>query len=175
MEMLKDTTLPFWNVPRTTAVFLHMMVSATKATKVLEIGTSNGYSGIYLAEALSHTNGTLYTVDSHKERFEKARENFERSGLQKHIQQVFGHAPEILETLNGPFDLVFLDATKKEYLSYLESVWPKLKKGGLCIADNCVSHSNELGNFFTFINSKNELENLLLPLDNGLMLLVKAL
>lgn len=173
LEMLKDKTSGFWNVPRTTAIFLQMMVMVTRATKVLEIGTSNGYSGIYLAEALSHTGGHLYTVESHKQRFEMARENFKRSGLQDHIQQIFGHAPEILHALSGPFDLIFLDATKNEYQSYLENVWPLLQEGGVCIADNCTSHADELADFFSAIRSRNDMEHILLPWDNGLMVLVK--
>ena len=154
-------------------MLLQMMVMVTQATKVLEIGTSNGYSGIHFAKVLSHTGGILYTVESHKERFEMARNNFQRAGVDHCIRQIFGHAPEILSSLDGPFDIVFIDATKYEYKSYFEIIWPLLRKGGVCIADNCSSHASELEEFFHLIQLRAKANSVLLPFDNGVMVLVK--
>jgi predicted O-methyltransferase YrrM len=160
----------FWNVPFTTANFLHMLVKAVGAKKVLEIGTSNGYSGIYLAEALSGQGGVLYTVESHRERFLLAQENFQKSGLAPFIQQIFGHAPEILTELPGDFDLVFIDATKMEYKSYLEVLLPKVRRGGLIVADNALSHGEEMRDYFEFLEKLAGVESVLLPFDNGVFL-----
>ena len=197
----------YWNVPRTTAEFLGLMVRACGARKVLEIGTSNGYSGLFLAEALSHGGGLLYTVESNRGRFEAAAENFKKAGLGSYVRQVLGHAPEVFGRMTedlsrkpgaeggvgsggssvGPadmpeagvlagerdFDLVFIDATKNEYLSYFEAVLPKVRPGGLIIADNCVSHRRELGEFFGFVGMRRDLESVLLPFDNGLLIIIK--
>ncbi len=170
LEEMEKESQAFWSVPRTTAVFLNMMVKIADARKVLEIGTSNGYSGIYLAEALSGQQGMLTTVESHKQRYALARKNFEKSGLSSFIEQVFGHAPEVLKDLVHPFDFIFLDATKLEYRSYAEILVPQLKSGGLLIADNCVSHQHEMKDYLDFVIHNEELQSVLLPFDNGLML-----
>ena len=184
----------FWNVPRTTAEFLGLMVRICAARKVLQIGTSNGYSGLFMAEALSHSKGLLYTVESNRSRFEAAAENFRKSGLEDYIRQVLGHAPEVFVGAESgyakgnladgrvsrvelsrerDFDLVFIDATKNEYLSYLEAVLSKVRPGGLIIADNCISHRGELGEFFGFVDGRRDLESVLLPFDNGLLAIFK--
>lgn len=167
----------FWNVPRTSGLFLNLMVKLLKAKNVLEIGTSNGYSGIFFAEALSHTGGRLYTVESHKERFALARANFEKSGLQPFIEQIFGHAPEVFKDVeklqNIEFDLAFVDATKMEYKSYIEAFWPLLKKGGLIIADNSTSHGEDMKSYLDFVSNNPDMQSVLLPVDNGLMLTYK--
>ena len=141
---------------------------------VLEIGTSNGYSGIWIAEALSHTGGRLYTVESHAERFQMASENFLEAGVAPWIVQVKGHAPEIFADFRyGPFDLIFVDATKLEYASYLEAVLPMLAPGGLIVCDNAVTHAGELEGFFEMIEKRSDLEGSLLSMDNGLYLIVR--
>jgi predicted O-methyltransferase YrrM len=180
LEELNGPGNRFWNVPRTTGVFLNAMVRSANAVRVLEIGTSNGYSAIWLAEALSHTGGCLYTVESHKERFAMAGENIKRAGLEKCVSQVFGHAPEILSSIPGPFDFIFLDATKMEYQSYAEALVPMIRDGGVVVADNCLSHAAEVRNFVAYVKEHRgqdgveSFRTVLLPLDNGLFLALKA-
>jgi len=181
----------YWNVPRSTGEFLYELVRILDARRILEIGTSNGYSGIFLASALKSLGerrsaledeglgvvGKLFTVESHQERFEEARENFGRAGLSEYVWQVRGHAPEVLleggdEGLRSEFfDLVFIDATKMEYESYLEAVLPVLRPGGLIVADNCLSHAEDLGEFFEYV--REHMNGYLLPLDNGLLFISK--
>lgn len=180
LEDLEKTAGSFWNVPRSTGSFLNIITRAIKAKKVLEVGTSNGYSGIFLAEALSHNQGTLYTVESHKERFALAAANFKKAGLDSHIEQILGHAPEVFvdfakrrEAQEG-FDVIFIDATKMEYKSYLEALMPFLKPEGVLVADNCLSHKSELEDFLEFTQKSPFLQSTLLPFDNGLMLCLKT-
>jgi predicted O-methyltransferase YrrM len=172
----------FWNVPRTTAEFLFALASMPEVKKVLEIGTSNGYSGIFLSSALSHKEGLLYTVESHRGRFEKAAENFVAANLKKYVEQIYGHAPEVFLE-GGPlagerdFDLAFIDATKNEYGGYLGEVLPRMRPGGLIVADNCVSHRGELDGFFEMVERlavEGKAKNTLLKVDNGLMLVSKV-
>ena len=140
----------------------------------MEIGTSIGYSGIYFAEALRERNGKLYTVESHVGRFEQAENNFKEAGLSDYIVQINGHAPEIFGDLNEKFDLIFLDATKMEYKSYIEGVLPKLKTGGLIVADNCESHKDAMEDFFTYVENSPNLKGQLLSFDNGIYLILKS-
>lgn len=165
----------YWNVSRSIGVLLSTLVKILEAQTVLEIGTSTGYSGILFAEALSHTNGMLYTVESHAERFELARESFERAGLEAFVHQVKGHAPEVLEEIADTvlFDIAFFDATKMEYKQYLEAVLPRLRKGGLIIADNVVSHKESVQPFVDEIERSENVRHFFLPLDSGLLFCFK--
>ena len=165
----------FWNVPRSTGVLLSSLVRLLGARNVLEIGTSNGYSGIFLASSLGAGGGKLFTVESHKERFRMAAENFQRAGVVHCVEQIAGHAPEVLEGRfpDGSFDMAFFDATKVEYSSYLESVTPLLRKGGLLVADNVLSHEKETRPFVLGIQKDTRFRSYLLDMDNGLLLCFK--
>lgn len=174
-------------------------VAPTFNVEVLEIGTSNGYSGIWLAAVLQEMGrGKLVTVESNAARFELARANFLEAGVSDFVVQVKGHAPEVFEgeefeealrelgvesgeaARGAPgevFDLIFVDSTKMEYVSYLEFVLPMLRSGGMLVADNCVSHREELGEFFDELEKRRgwgEIDYFLLELDSGLMLVTKC-
>jgi len=174
LENIKGRESLFWNVPRTTGEFLNILVRVSGAKKALEIGTSNGYSGIYIAEGLSHNGGLLYTVESNDERYKLAAKNFKKAGVLDFVRQIKGHAPEILPEVGSDFDMVFIDATKMEYKSYLDSLIPMLKGGGFVVADNCLSHADEVRDYVSYLNSRPDMKNVLLSFDNGLMLSLKA-
>jgi predicted O-methyltransferase YrrM len=173
-----------WNVPRPTAEFLGFMVRASGARKVLEIGTSNGYSGMFIAEALSHSKGLLYTVESNKGRYDEAAGNFGEAGVGLYVRQILGHAPEVFgEGVTGgdpvlsverAFDMVFMDATKNEYPAHLKAALPRVRKGGVIVADNCLSHPAELGEFFGLVEGRKDLRSVLLPFDNGVMVILNG-
>ena len=191
----------YWNVARSTGVLLSAMVEFMGAENVLEIGTSSGYSGIFMAAALAKrgklvsgggktgakTGGKLYTVESHAERFELARVNFGRAGLLDYVELIKGHAPEIIDEVFGGagsggaenesgtlFDMVFIDATKMEYGSYLEAARPLLRRGGIVIGDNFLSHYESMKPFIEDIQNHEELESYLLPIDDGLLFCFKV-
>jgi len=175
LEKIPDRQERFWNVSPETGKFLNILTHSIGAKTVLEIGTSNGYSGILFAEALSHTGGKLYTVESHQERFDLAHDNFKESGVLQFVEQLFGHAPEVFETPEFQqrgllFDLVFLDATKMEYSSYLDAVLPLLKQNGILLADNMLSHEQSLENFLTQVQRNQELSSVVIPLGSGLLM-----
>ncbi len=178
LEQVAISGEKFWNVGRETGNFLNIMVQSIRAQTVLEIGTSNGYSGIWFAEALSHTGGKLYTVESHKERFGLAREHFGEAGVEKFVEQISGHAPEVFSQEDFikrklRFDLIFLDATKGEYESYLAAVMPLLKTGGLLIADNVLSHAGEVAGFLASVQQNPEFRSAVLPMGSGLLYAIK--
>jgi predicted O-methyltransferase YrrM len=124
------------NVPDSDGKVLHDLILKHRFTKALEIGTSTGHSGIWLAWALAKTGGKLTTIELDPERHRTAVANFKEAGLAPYIDARLGDAHEIVPALAGPFDFVFSDADKDWYKNYLVAVWPKLLKGGCFTAHN---------------------------------------
>jgi caffeoyl-CoA O-methyltransferase len=121
--------------------FLEMLVHATQARRVLEIGTYTGYSSIAMAAALP-PGGQIITCDVSEEHTAVARRHIEASGNAGRIRIEMGPALETIERLDGPFDLVFIDADKESYLAYFEVTLPKLAPHGLIAADNTLWHGD---------------------------------
>jgi predicted O-methyltransferase YrrM len=124
------------NVPERDGELLYDIVLSNKYKRALEIGTSTGRSGIYIAWALSKTGGKLTTIEIDRGRHEEALENFQQAGLSGYIEAVRGDAHELVPELRGPFDFVFIDADKDWYKEYAEAVIPKLTPGGCIAAHN---------------------------------------
>jgi caffeoyl-CoA O-methyltransferase len=122
-------------VGRLEGAFLEMLVHAVKAKLVLEIGTFTGYSAISMAAALP-VGGRVITCEVDPEHAAHARDNIEASGLADRIELCEGPALQTVTSLEGPFDLVFIDADKSGYAAYFEAVLPKLSDHGLIAADN---------------------------------------
>jgi caffeoyl-CoA O-methyltransferase len=114
---------------------LELLVHATRARLVLEIGTFAGLSALAMASGLA-PGGRVITCEIDRERAEFARSRFEAAGLADRIELRLGPAIETIESLDGPFDLVFIDADKTGYLAYYEAVLPKLSAHGLIVVDN---------------------------------------
>ena len=132
------------NVPAVDGQILHDIIVKNKYTRALEIGTSTGHSGIWIAWALSKTGGKLITIDIDERRHRQALANFEAAGLSTFIEARLGDAHEIVPALQGPFDFVFSDADKDWYKNYLVAVLPKLEVGG-CYATHNVGGGRRRG------------------------------
>jgi caffeoyl-CoA O-methyltransferase len=124
--------------------FLALMVELSGARRVLEIGTFTGYSALSMAAALP-PGGTLLTCDVNPDHVAVARRHIAASPYADRIEIRLGPALETLETLPGPFDLVFIDADKTNYANYYEAVLPKLAVGGLMLVDNVLWSGRVLG------------------------------
>jgi len=124
------------NVPEGDGRILHDIVVKRGYTRALEIGTSTGHSGVWIAWALSKTGGKLTTVEIDPRRHQTAVANFKEAGLSGYIDARLGDAHEIVPALSGPFDFVFSDADKDWYTKYLVAVWPKVTVGGCFTAHN---------------------------------------
>ena len=124
------------NVPESDGRILHDLVVQRKFTRALEIGTSTGHSGIWIAWALAKTGGRLITVEIDPGRHRTALSNFKEAGLSPYIDARLGDAHQIVPALPGPFDFVFSDADKDWYKNYLVAVWPKVVPGGCFTAHN---------------------------------------
>jgi caffeoyl-CoA O-methyltransferase len=124
------------NVPEADGKALHDIILEHGYKNALEIGTSTGYSTIWIAWALSKTGGKVITVEIDKYRHEEALANFREAGLDKYIDARLGDAHEIVPALEGPFDFVFCDADKDWYNNYLSATVEKIKVGGCFAAHN---------------------------------------
>ena len=155
------------NITPDTGRLLWILVASARATRLLEVGTSNGYSTIWLADAARRTGGRVVTLELNPSKVALARRNLERSGLADRVEIVQGRAADTLAGLPGPFDFAFLDADRPSYLTYLGLVLPKLAPGGLLVADNVTSHPSELQDYLTRVKSHPDLLSVTLPIGKG--------
>lgn len=124
------------NVPETDGKILFDIIIKNKYKKALEVGTSTGHSGIWIAWALSKTGGKLTTIEIDEGRHNQAVKNFEEAGLIEFIDAKLADAHELVPTLKGPFDFAFVDADKDWYTNYAKAIVPKLEVGGCLTAHN---------------------------------------
>lgn len=146
------------NVPRVDGEFLHDFIVERGYQRGLEIGTSNGYSAIWMGMALRKTGGRLLTLEINRERAALARTNFARVGLEGVIELREGDALKIVPELEGPFDFVFIDAWKQDYIRYFRMLFPKVRAGGAILAHNVLSHGDEMQDFLEAVENHPDLE-----------------
>ncbi len=164
---------------------LTMFSKMIRPLRILELGTFTGYSAICLARGLQ-SDGKLITIEIDDELQQIANDFFIKAGLQDKIIQKIGPALEIIPTLSESFDLVFIDADKREYLAYYHAVFPKVKNGGFILADNTLWNGKVLDeidpgdkqtlgiiDFNAYIKSDNRIEKIILPLRDGLTIIRK--
>ncbi len=156
-----------FNITPETGRFLAILVRAMHATRILEVGTSNGYSTIWLAWAASDTGGHATTIERSPDKAAMARANLRRSGLTDRVTVQEGVALDVLAGLVGPYDLIFLDADRPNYLAYLGRLVPLLRAGGLLVTDNVVSHAHEVQEFLRVLAHDPGLDTVILPVGNG--------
>jgi predicted O-methyltransferase YrrM len=124
------------SVPANDGRLLRILAESTGAKHVVELGTSIGYSGLWFCLALERTDGKLTTFEIDEGRAATARANFKRAEVENRVKLILGDAHQKVSEVEGPVDIVFLDADKEGYLDYLEKLLPKLRPGGLVIAHN---------------------------------------
>jgi len=135
-DMRQNQSGGMMNVPQLDGRILRILTEATNAKHVVEIGTSNGYSGIWFCLALKTTGGKLTTHDIDEGRASLARENFKRAGVDDIVTLVMGDAHETVTRIKEPIDIIFLDADKSGYTDYLKKLLPLVRPGGLILAHN---------------------------------------
>lgn len=152
---------------------LNLLVRALAPKRILELGTSNGYSTLWLAEAAREGGGTVVTIEAlaHKQAY--ARAALTKAGLAATVEFHHGDALEILQTLPGPFDFVLVDLWKDLYVPCLDLFYPKLAPGALIAADNMIhpaSHHAEAAAYRRVVRAKPQMQSLLLPVGQGIEL-----
>jgi predicted O-methyltransferase YrrM len=142
----------------------------------LEIGTSNGYSGLWIAKALKFTGGKLTTIEYYEKRQSIAIENFKKCGVFDVIRPLQGSACDILESLDKDekFDFVFIDANKREYVKYFELIKPHLAPKALIVADNITSHAEKVQTFIDAVDSDADFQYEIVDLPGGILIAYKG-
>jgi predicted O-methyltransferase YrrM len=154
------------NVECTTGHFLNLLARTMGAAQILEIGSSNGVSTIWLALAAQAQGGSVVGTELLPERAAEANANLATAGLGEIARVVPGDARTTVATLTGPFDFVFIDAEKDDYVDHFQAVIDRVRPGGVVVADNVVSH--DLSDYQAMLRARSDVETLTIPLDRGL-------
>jgi len=164
IENMKTLRRGMMNVPPEDGRVLRLLTEALGAKRVVEIGTSNGYSGIWFCLALQTTGGKLITYEIDRERAALARKNFKRAGVDKIVTLVEGDAHEEIKKLKGPIDILFIDADKEGYIDYLNKLAPLVRPGGLILAHNMNRPAPDT-KYIKAITTNPDLETIFLHMD----------
>jgi predicted O-methyltransferase YrrM len=163
------------NITRDTGEFLSVLIRATAARRILEIGTSNGYSTLWLAEAARTTGGTVTTVEFAEYKFRLASANFARSGLASIVKLIHDDADRVLQqTEDDAYDFIFLDAERSQYVVWWVHLRRILRPGGLLVVDNATSHPEQMAPFVATVKADLAFITSLVPIGNGEFLAVKG-
>lgn len=169
-----DRSQKMLNITPDTGELLTLLINSMNAKSILEIGTSNGYSTLWLAHAASKTNGLVKTIEVSAEKIDMARSNFIKSSLHQYIHQIYGNAGTSLKSaMNNEMDFIFLDSNRDDYLSWWVDIKRMLRTGGLLVVDNAISHATELKAFIEYVNADKDFITSLLPVGNGQFLASK--
>jgi len=173
-QKARDETEDKWLRPRSlhpdAAQFLSLLAKAVHAQDILEIGTSVGFSTVHLALAASETGGHVTTLELLPAKYEAAQANFARGGLSSYVTQHLGDALQLLPTLPGPWDLIFLDPEKELYVDAWNLFKDSVRPGGIVVADNLLSHAEDLQGYQEGIRADSRYETVTVPIGLGLEL-----
>ena len=182
-----DTYVPI--IRKETQSFLKVLLMMKKPVRVLEVGTAIGFSALLMCEYLPE-NGHITTIEKYEKRIPIARENFKRAGKEDRITLIEGDALEVMRSLEGPFDFIFMDAAKGQYIHYMPEAIRLLSKDGVLMSDNVLQDGDIIESRFAverrnrtihsrmreYLYELKHNENLLtsiVPLGDGLALSVK--
>ncbi len=162
------------NLEPESARLLAVLIRAAGARRLLELGTSNGYSTIWLADAARATGGRVTSVDLDPARSREARTNLKRAGLDSDVElRVQDAADALRDSRDGEWDMIFLDAERPAYSSYWPDLLRVLKPGGLLAVDNVISHADQVAEFRSLVEGAAGVETALAPTGAGLLLVAK--
>jgi predicted O-methyltransferase YrrM len=174
-EQRADRLQRLRNVEPETAELLGVLVRSMSATRVLEIGTSNGYSTIWLGDAAEAVGGTVLSLEIEAERTAQAESNVAEAGVAEFVELRTADAGEALRSFaDGAFDLIFLDAERKFYVDYWPDLIRALRPNGLLVVDNTLSHAKELVEFSELVYSDPAVTSTLVTVGAGVLLIVKS-
>lgn len=140
------------------AMMLRILVASRKAKRGVEIGTATGYGAINMGVAFERNGGHLTTLEIDPKMAQACRENLKRVKLDKVVTCVEGDALKTIPTLKGPFDFVFIDAMKSDYMAYFKLLEPKLTAGAVVVADNVIRHKRAMQDYLTFMHESPDYE-----------------
>ncbi|MBP6346351.1 O-methyltransferase [Neisseriaceae bacterium CLB008] len=172
-ESTSERCLKMLNITPETGSFLALLVQSTQAKRVLEIGTSNGYSTLWLADSVQRLEGQVITLERSDYKAKMAAANFKASGL-RNIQLFTGDAGVFLaDEAHEPFDLIFLDAKREDYVAWWPDLRRLLRPQGLLVVDNALSHQTQIQPLADLIEADRGFMSSLVPIGKGELLAVK--
>ena len=160
------------NLERETGGWLSLLARATRARQMLEIGSSNGVSTIWLALAARETGGTVTGTEILPARAAEANANLRGAGLARRATVIAGDAQQTIAGLAGPFDLVFIDAEKDDYIAHFLAAIDKVRVGGLILADNVISH--DISTYQALLRARADVETATVPIGRGIEFTLKT-
>lgn len=183
LSELEKTQKDFWNLDRESANFLNTLIQINNSKSVLEIGTSNGYSGIWILKALEKTKGKLTTIEFWEKRQSIARKNFEICCPSVQAEAKIGSAIVILEDIKDEiqnkkrdkFDFVFIDANKKEYIEYFKIIDTITTDNAVIVADNILSHYEKTKEYIQELFNNNNYQSQIIDIGAGMMISKKLI
>ena len=173
LERFMGTVTDANPVPREAGAFMHALILATGAKRAVEIGTSYGYSGLWIASALAENGGRLTTIDHDPRKSESARTAFESAGVLGRIVLRTGSAVDVLEGLDGPIDFVLNDADKGNCIKYVDLLAEKLSDRAVVLTDNTLTHPKQLADFLAWIRGRPDFCSAHVPIGNGMEMSVR--
>ncbi len=163
------------NVEPESARVLAVLVRALRPRNMLELGTSNGYSTIWLADAVRAVGGQLTSVEIDPSRSAQSEQNLKRAGLSEHVELRLEDAQATLaDSSDEAWDVIFLDAERPAYVSYWPELLRTLSASGLLVVDNVISHAHELVEFRALVAGEDGVMEALVPIGAGMLMVVKG-
>jgi predicted O-methyltransferase YrrM len=164
----QDRRKKMLNLELETAELLSILVRSSRRTCLLEIGTSNGYSTIWLVWSAQAVGGHVISIDREQQKHAQADQNLKRAGLRENVELICGDATEIVAALPGPFDFVFFDADRYSAPAQLTLLLPKLTADVLLAADNVLSHPEEIAGYLAAVEALQDFTHMVVPTGKGL-------
>jgi predicted O-methyltransferase YrrM len=173
----QERTRKMLNLERDTARVMELFILSSRCKRILEIGTSNGFSAIWIASLLRSigADAPLITIEIDPKKAELAATNIEKAGLSEWVNILVGDATEIVSLVTGPFDSIFFDADRISAASQLRILLPKLSADALLMADNALSHPEEIAGYLAAIAALPEFTCMTIPVGKGLSVAVRRI
>ncbi len=165
---VQDRRKKMLNLEPATAQLLSMFVRGSRRQRLLEIGTSNGYSTIWLAWSVQAAGGHVTSIDRDEDKHALADANLRRAGLRDAVDLICGNATQAVASLSGPFDCVFFDADRYSAPAQLALLLPKLSGDVFLFADNALSHPDEIAAYLAALAELPDFDRLIVPVGKGL-------
>jgi len=166
-QLQTDRALKMLNLERETAELIRALLVGWQPRQILEIGTSNGYSTIWLATSLV-AEGRVISIERNSAKLALAKANLGRAGVLDRVQLLEGDATDVMAQISGPIDVVFFDADRVSAPDQLPLLLPKLSHRALLLADNALSHPAEIAGYLAAIRERKDFEHFIVPIGKGL-------
>lgn len=165
---IEDRSRKMLNLEPETAQLLSIVARSSRRSRILEIGTSNGYSTLWLAWVAQLNNGRVVSVDRDVKKQVQADTNLRRAHLRELVDLMSGDASQVVAALPGPFDFVFFDADRLSAPAQLQLLLPKLTPDVFLLADNALSHPDEIAGYLAAVSALPDFEHIIVPVGKGL-------